>query len=71
MKPSLFVPEPTAYVKAALGTLGNADRSHGYFFHEIQASVASLMPYFVTQIHALSMMMKVRARALRKKSKEN
>lgn len=34
--PSITGPDPDAYVKAALGTLGLENRTAGYWFHKIQ-----------------------------------
>uniref|UniRef100_A0A1I7RML7 Very-long-chain 3-oxoacyl-CoA reductase n=1 Tax=Bursaphelenchus xylophilus TaxID=6326 RepID=A0A1I7RML7_BURXY len=47
-KTSLFVPSPAKYAKSALGTVGLANETTGYFFHQVQHEVAfKILPEFV------------------------
>ena len=70
VKPGLFSPEPLAYAKQALGTVGVVDRSHGYSTHFIQNFIFSFFPGFLRESAQLKIMKKVRASALRKKAKK-
>ncbi|KAI8783593.1 very-long-chain 3-oxoacyl-CoA reductase, partial [Biomphalaria glabrata] len=62
-KSNLLVPSPTALVKSALNTVGVLANTTGYWSHEIQALVMSVVPsYFVK-----NSLLAARARALRNK----
>lgn len=37
-KPTLFAPSPNTYAKAALGSVGVAKITHGYWAHSLQVS---------------------------------
>lgn len=42
-KPSLNIPSAETYVRAALATLGVADRTNGYWVHDITVSIVKLL----------------------------
>ena len=70
VKPGLFSPEPLAYAKQALGTVGVADRSQGYSMHFIQHLIFSFLPAFLRESAQLKIMKQMRAKALKKKDKK-
>lgn len=70
VRPSLFAPNPIPYVKQALGTVGILDRSCGYTMHELQSFFYKFLPVAIAEKNTLSLMAKVRERALKKRAKK-
>lgn len=66
-KDSLFVPNPTTYVKAAVSTIGSATLRCGYLPHELFVFVINAIPTFLANKYVLSQHIGVRARALKRK----
>eukprot|EP00035_Acanthoeca_spectabilis_P012917 m.234823 g.234823 ORF g.234823 m.234823 type:complete len:144 (-) comp15757_c0_seq12:2660-3091(-) len=69
-RPSLLVPSPKQYVKSALTTLGQDLQSSGYFWHELQCYVLSLVPSKVLESQAFKMHLSIRKRAIKKAERE-
>lgn len=69
-KPSLIAPSPDTYVASALNTIGIADKTYGYWPHELQANISNLIPWSIRSSLYFSQLSGLRAKALKYKAKQ-
>lgn len=71
---SWMVPNPTTYVRQAIGTVGVEDRTGGYSAHKLLIYLielqAKLLPSFIYSNYMLGHMKQMRQRALKKRERE-
>ena len=70
MDKSFFVPDPETYVRHALRTVGLADRTFGYWRHELEVQSLTLLPLpqFMHDNFYLNLMKSIKDDYLKKKS---
>jgi len=68
-KSSFFAPNPSTYVKQALGTIGLQLRTYGCISHALQAYFVTRLPDWLTTSVTLKQMYATRARALKRQQK--
>ncbi|CAD5216596.1 unnamed protein product [Bursaphelenchus xylophilus] len=70
-KSSFFIPQASAYARAALGTVGLADETTGYLSHQLQHDLYfNVLPDWVFNYMANQNSLATRARALKKKAQK-
>ncbi len=69
-KPSLMAPSPEVYVRSALSRLGVETRTNGYWTHTVMQTFINWMPLGLSQRLLLSQIGAIRAKALKRKAKE-
>ncbi|XP_078331885.1 very-long-chain 3-oxoacyl-CoA reductase-like isoform X2 [Crassostrea virginica] len=65
-KPTLFAPSPNTYAKAALGSVGVAKITHGYWAHSLQGTVTGLIPDVVMNKIMMGILLSARKSNLKK-----
>ena len=69
-RPSLLAPTPEAFVRSALSRLGVEARTNGYWSHTLMQSAINCLPLTLAQWILLSQIGNIRAKALKKRAKE-
>lgn len=70
-RPSLNVPTPEIFVKSALARLGIDGRTCGYWTHDIMLYACQILPLAVLVNVVYGQMKTIKAKALKKKQKQN
>ena len=70
-KPSLSTPTPDGFVKSALSRLGIEDRTAGFWFHDIMMTVIETLPRQTVANFLYKFGQGMKAKALKKKQKQN
>lgn len=69
-KPSLTVPTPDSYAKAAVGAIGYNGKISPYWSHAILVGILNQLPWFITAPFIMNMHKSIRKRAIRKAERE-
>lgn len=64
---SLTAPDPTTWVKGAINEIGNGPITAGYRVHNFMWMIMSKIPDFILNAFVLSLGLKMRAKAIKKK----
>jgi len=67
---NLFVPSPSQFARAAVGSLGTLDNTHGCLSHDIQGWFRDLVPASIAGKLTLKSMLPVRKKALLRAAKK-
>eukprot|EP01133_Synstelium_polycarpum_P005252 gene5252-6078_t len=68
-KPSLFIPMPATFARAAVSTIGHDRLTSAYWAHQIQTFLIEILPAFISDKLMYDMHIDQRKRALAKKNK--
>jgi 17beta-estradiol 17-dehydrogenase / very-long-chain 3-oxoacyl-CoA reductase len=69
MRPSMMVPTPAKFAKSAVDSIGNVQRTNGFFWHDVQQAVIDMLPLSVAKSQLHNMHLGIRKRALKKKAR--
>jgi hypothetical protein len=65
----MTVPTPAKFAKSAVDTIGNVQRTNGFFWHDVMQAVVDILPAAVVKDQLHKMHLSIRKRAIRKKEK--
>ncbi|XP_028399632.1 very-long-chain 3-oxoacyl-CoA reductase-like [Dendronephthya gigantea] len=66
----LFSPFPDSYVRGVLKKVGVSKQCHGYWPHDLQGFIGSLLPYWVTSLLMMKGLLALRNKALKKRKEK-